>query len=72
MEEIMLAVDDAAGDGGWAHLGAVGSVLSKRKPDFDARNFGFKKLSDLLQFMDTVELTRETTENGTMVRVRKR
>jgi hypothetical protein len=72
MEEIMVAVDDAMGDDGWAHLGAVGSVLSKRKPDFDARNFGFKKLSDLLQSMDTVELTRETTENGTMVRVRRR
>ena len=36
-------------NGGWAHLGAVGSYLSKIRPDFDPRLYGHKKLSDLLK-----------------------
>ncbi len=34
-------IDDAADDSGWA-LGDVGSVLSKKMPDFDPRNYGYK------------------------------
>ena len=42
------AVDAAAGDDGWAHLGAVGSNLSKLAPDFDSRTWGFSKLKELM------------------------
>ena len=42
------AVDDASDDSGWAHLGAVGTNLTKKRPDFDSRNYGYSKLSDLL------------------------
>jgi hypothetical protein len=36
---------------GWVHLGAFGSYLTKLKPDFDPRLYGFKKLSDLVKSM---------------------
>lgn len=36
-------IDDAADDSGWASLGDVGSVLSKKMPDFDPRNYGYKR-----------------------------
>lgn len=47
-ELLVQAVEDAADDDGWVALGAVGNLIAKRKPDFDARNYGFKKLSELV------------------------
>jgi hypothetical protein len=43
------AVDDISDETGWAHLGAVGSILTKKAPDFDSRNYGYSKLSELLE-----------------------
>jgi len=43
------AVDTAAGDDGWANLGAVGSNLSRLASDFDSRSWGYKKLKDLME-----------------------
>jgi uncharacterized LabA/DUF88 family protein len=42
------AVDDSADENGWAHLVAVGAIITNKKPDFDSRNYGYKKLSELL------------------------
>jgi NYN domain/OST-HTH/LOTUS domain len=42
------AVDTAAHDDGWAHLGAVGSNLSRLASDFDSRTWGYAKLKDLM------------------------
>jgi len=52
------AVDDASDEGGWAHLGVVGSILTKKMPDFDSRNYGYSKLSDLLDASKRFELRR--------------
>jgi hypothetical protein len=49
---------EAATEGGRAHLGAVGSHLIKLLPDFDARNYGFRKLSDLVEKVPTLKLVR--------------
>ena len=46
---LQQAIEEATDDEGWAHLGAVGSYLSKIRPDFDPRLYGHKKLSDLLK-----------------------
>lgn len=53
------AVDDATDDSGWAHLGAVGSILTKKEPDFDSRNYGYGKLSDLLDASKHFEVKRQ-------------
>jgi uncharacterized LabA/DUF88 family protein len=50
------ALDDAADDDGWAGLGALGSLVAKRAPNFDSRNYGFRKLSDLLAALELFEL----------------
>ena len=42
-------IEDAAADSGWAFLGIVGSVLTKKMPDFAPRNYGYKKLSLLVK-----------------------
>ncbi|QNI69397.1 NYN domain-containing protein [Cyanobium sp. NS01] len=36
-------------DDGWAPLGMVGSLLQKNDPSFDARSYGFRKLSELVK-----------------------
>ena len=52
-------IDDAADDSGWASLGDVGSVLSKKMPDFDPRNYGYKKLSLLVKALSEAIETEE-------------
>lgn len=46
---IYKAVKDNADDSGWAYLGNVGTYISAVKPDFDTRNYGYAKLSGLIQ-----------------------
>lgn len=61
------AVDAASDDEGWAHLGAVGNALTSQSPDFDSRNYGIAKLSDLLRA--TKAFTFETRDRGLWVRM---
>jgi len=53
------AVDDASDESGWAHLGHVGTIITKKAPDFDSRNYGYGKLSDLLDASKHFEVKRE-------------
>jgi len=46
---ISQAIEQGADESGWAHLGFVGSYLTKVQPDFDPRLYGCRKLSDLLR-----------------------
>jgi hypothetical protein len=43
------SINDLADENGWAFLGDLGSLLLKKQPDFDSRNFGFKKLYPLIK-----------------------
>jgi hypothetical protein len=42
------AVDTSSDDSGWAQLGPVGSNIAKQSPDFDPRNYGYGRLSELV------------------------
>jgi uncharacterized LabA/DUF88 family protein len=61
------AVEDATDESGWARLGHVGTILTKKEPDFDSRNYGYSKLSDLLEASKHFELRR----SDKMVSVRR-
>lgn len=41
------AIESMSDDEGWADLGGVGSLIGQWMPEFDARNYGFTKLSEL-------------------------
>lgn len=58
------AVDAASDDDGWAGLGPVGSIISKQRPDFDARSYGYAKLSDLVAATTLFEIERRSTGEG--------
>ena len=51
------AVDAATDDDGWAHLGEVGNQIGNQA-SFDPRNYGYRKLSDLVQATDLFEVKR--------------
>ena len=46
---IATTINDLSDDEGWAFLGDVGSLLQKKQPNFDPRNYGFQKLTPLIK-----------------------
>jgi hypothetical protein len=61
-------IDAASDDDGWADLGGVGSYVAKQEPAFDARNWGYAKLIDLVTAIELFEVKRAA---GQGVRVRE-
>jgi len=65
LRELLLpAISAAAQEDGWAFLGAVGSLINKNDPSFDSRNFGYKKLGDLVRDQASLEV-EERRSGGT-------
>jgi uncharacterized LabA/DUF88 family protein len=58
------AVDDLADESGWAYLGGVGQKINNRSSEFDPRNYGFRKLGDLLRAIPQFETEERPQENG--------
>ena len=61
---IASTIEDLADDDGWAFLGDVGSLLLKKQPNFDSRNYGFLKLTPLISSIDQFELERREDSRG--------
>ncbi|MDY7395267.1 NYN domain-containing protein [Aureibaculum sp. 2210JD6-5] len=57
------SVSDAADEDGWAFLGDVGSLIIKKQPNFDARNFGFEKLTPLFNSLSQFEIEQRDQGN---------
>ena len=57
------SVTDAADDDGWAFMGDVGSLILKKQPNFDSRNFGFEKLTKLFSSLDQFEIEQRDQAN---------
>ncbi|MBE1161621.1 NYN domain-containing protein [Dyella acidiphila] len=51
-------------DEGWAGLGGVGSIITKQRPDFDSRSYGYAKLSELIDAIKLFELDRRSPGDG--------
>ena len=58
---ISSTINDLSDEEGWAFLGDVGSLLQKKQPNFDSRNYGFQKLTPLIKSTDRFEI--EQREN---------
>jgi len=50
------SVSDIADEDGWASMGELGTLLLKKQPDFDSRNFGFAKLTPLIRSLSRFEI----------------
>ncbi|WP_103071412.1 NYN domain-containing protein [Aquimarina sediminis] len=61
---ISYTISDLADDDGWAFLGDVGSLLQKKQPNFDSRNYGFQKLTPLIQSIKNFEIEQREATKG--------
>lgn len=61
---LLSAIFASVQEDGWASLGAVGSLINKNDPSFDSRNFGYKKLGDLVQDQAYLEVDERPSGNG--------
>jgi len=66
------SINDLADENGWAFLGDLGNLILKKQPDFDPRNYGFKKLVPLIKSFDQFEIDERESgkKNTTLVFVR--
>ncbi len=61
---IESTISDLADEDGWAFLGDVGSLLQKKQPNFDSRNYGFQKLTPLIDSIGRFEIEQRDTHKG--------
>ncbi len=61
---ISSTISDVADDDGWAFLGDVGSLLQKKQPNFDSRNYGFAKLTPLIKSIKNFEVEERENTKG--------
>jgi uncharacterized LabA/DUF88 family protein len=58
------AVEASSDDSGWAHLASVGSNIAKQAPEFDPRNYGYKKLGELVSASKLFKIDEKTVGDG--------
>ncbi len=64
VNQLRNAVEAASDDDGWAALANVGHIITKQRPDFDSRSYGYAKLSDLVTATALFEMERRTLGGG--------
>ncbi len=63
IESIVSAESD---EDGWYFLGNLGNRLINRFSDFDVRNFGYKKLSDFIRTIPSLEIKEEKKDGSSL------
>lgn len=58
------AVEASSDDSGWAYLATVGSNIAKQAPEFDPRNYGYKKLGELMSATNIFQIEERTVGDG--------
>jgi len=58
------AVEASSDDSGWAHLAPMGSTIAKQAPEFDPRNYGYKKLGELVAATKLFQIEERAVGDG--------
>jgi len=61
---IRTSINDLADENGWAFLGDLGNLLLKKQPDFDSRNYGYQKLTQLIRSIPSIEIDKRDTDKA--------
>jgi hypothetical protein len=69
LDMLSKAVTASTDEDGRANLARVGAHLAKQSPDFDPRNYGFPRLSNLVEASGIAEVER-IGENPKIITVR--
>ncbi len=62
------AVEDSADEDGWAQLGTVGTNIANKSPEFDPRNWGYKKLGELIRELGLFDIDEQSV-NGSPAKI---
>ncbi|MBX2941323.1 MAG: NYN domain-containing protein [Cyclobacteriaceae bacterium] len=57
------SINDLADENGWVFLGELGSLLLKKHPNFDPRNYGFNKMLPLIKSINKFEVDERDSGN---------
>ena len=63
LKQIKRIVSEQDDESGWVSLGKIGTILMKRYPDFDTRNYGHSNLSKLVMSFDAFDIDVRNTSN---------
>lgn len=67
MDLIVTCATTEADETGWASLATVGNLIVKQRPDFDSRNFGYLKLSQLIKSLGIFDIDEREGKGGMKV-----
>ncbi len=63
-ELLTHAIRETIRESGWSRLATVGGLLNKTHSSFDPRNYGFKKLNELVRSQDYIEVAEKADQTG--------
>lgn len=66
---VQASINDLADENGWTFLGDLGNLILKRQPDFDPRNYGFKKLLPLIKSLNKFVIDQRSTGKNNIIHV---
>ena len=69
VELLSSVVESVADESGWADHGTVGNRIAQQFPDFDSRNYGYAKLSGLIEATQLFDLDKRATREEGPIRV---
>ncbi len=69
VQYIADSISDLSEDDDWVFMGDLGNLLLKKRPDFDHRNYGFKKLSSLIKSIERFEVDFRHTADKNITHV---
>jgi uncharacterized LabA/DUF88 family protein len=71
---LTYSVDDLEDENGWTSLAELGSLVQKKKPDFDSRNYGHPKMLSLIKSIGKFEIEERETgrKNVKHIYIRKK
>src|SRR5690625_4556245 len=58
------ATDASSDESDWAHLATVGSYIAKQSPGFDPRNYGYRKLNELVEATQLFDIDERPAGQG--------
>ncbi len=64
VNRLRAAVEEAADDDGWANQASIGNIIGRRYPDFDSRDYGYRKLGELIVAIDLFDVERRSSGTG--------
>lgn len=62
---VIKSTNDLTDEDGWVFLSTLGNHIIKKQPSFDPRNYGFKKLVDIIRNIPEIEIEeRQSGKNN--------